>query len=73
MALSSTEAEYMALTQGVKEALWLAPLLCDLGALSHGKQIRQLQSHNQGAIVLTNNALYHAWSKHIDIQIHLIR
>jgi len=35
VALSSTEAEYIALTQGVKESLWLGGLLQDLGALAH--------------------------------------
>jgi len=35
IALSSTEAEYIALTQGVKESLWLGGLRQDHGALNH--------------------------------------
>ena len=31
MALSTTEAEYMAITEVVKEAIWLQGLLDDLG------------------------------------------
>jgi len=73
VALSSTEAEYMALTQGVKEALWLGELLKDLGALAHANKIREIQCDNQGAIALTKNPEYHARTKHIDIQFHFIR
>ena len=31
MALSTTEAEYMAISETVKEAIWLQGLLDDLG------------------------------------------
>jgi len=73
IALSSTEAEYMALTQGVKESLLLGELLEGLGALKHGKEIRKVQCDNQAAIALTKNPEYHARTKHIDIQYHFIR
>ena len=73
VALSSTESEYMALTQGVKEGLWLGELLGGLGARKHRKQIKQLQCDNQGTIALTRNPEYHARTKHIDIQFHFIR
>ena len=63
----------MALTQGVKEALWLGKLLGDIGALNHITSIREIQSDNQGAIALTKNPEYHARTKHIDIQYHFIR
>ena len=73
VALSSTEAEYMSLTQGIKEALWLGELLSDLGAPRHKTEIRQVQCDNQGAITLTRNPQYHARTKHIDIQYHFVR
>jgi len=60
VAFSSTEAEYMAVTQGVKEALWLRGLLGDLGALNHRNEIKQLQCDNEGAIAQTKNPEYHA-------------
>ena len=71
--LSSTEAEYMALTLGVKESLWLGELLSDIGATQHRDEILQIQCDNQGAIALTRNPEYHARTKHIDIQYHFIR
>jgi len=70
---SSTEAEYIALTQGVKKSLWLQELLKDLGALKHRGEIHQIQCDNQGAIALTRNPEYHARTKHVDIQFHFIR
>jgi len=73
VALSSTEAEYMALTQGVKESLWLQQLLHDLGALKHQREIQPIECDNQGAIALTKNPEYHARTKHVDIQFHFIR
>jgi len=73
VALSSTEAEYMSLTQGIKEALWLGELLSDLGAPRYKTEIRQVQCDNQGAIALTRNPQYHARTKHIDIQYHFVR
>ena len=52
VALSSTEAEYMALTQAVKESIWLQAILDDLGARKHLEEIRTINIDNQGAIAL---------------------
>ena len=73
VALSSTEAEYMALTQAVKESIWLQALLLDLGAQKHLEEIRNIYIDNQGAIALARNPEYHARTKHIDIQYHFVR
>ena len=73
VALSSTEAEYMALTQAVKESLWLQAILQDLGANKHAREIRNIYIDNQGAMALARNPEYHARTKHIDIQYHFIR
>jgi len=54
VALSSTEAEYMALTQAVKESIWLQGLLQDLGARYHLEEMQNInwiimkQSHLLG-------------------------
>ena len=73
MVLSSTEAEYMALTQAVKEVLWLRTLLVELGAPRHATEIATISCDNQGAIALSRNPGFHARSKHIDIRYHFIR
>ena len=73
VALSSTEAEYMALTQAVKESLWLQALLSDLGAKKDLSEIRNICIDNQRAIALAHNPEYHARTKHIEIQYHFIR
>jgi len=73
VALSSTEAEYMFLTQAVKESIWLQAILGDLGAIRHADQMRNINVNNQGAIALARNAEFHACTKHIEIQYHFLR
>ena len=73
IALSSTEAEYMALTQATKESIWLQGLLEDLRARKHLKELRGISIDNQGALALAKNPEFHARTKHIDIQYHFIR
>jgi len=73
IALSTTEAEYMAMALAAKEILWLRVLLDELGAFNHIKPMSQLNGDNQGAIALAKNPEYHARTKHIDIQYHFIR
>ena len=71
VALSSTEAKYMALTQAAKEAIWLQGLLSELGI----KETRPttILEDNQGCIALAKNPTSHARTKHIDIRHHFIR
>ena len=67
IALSSTEAEYMALTLAVKEVLLLRTLFGEIGELQHAIEISTIYCDNQGAITLTKNPRFHGRSKHIDI------
>ncbi|KRZ81709.1 Retrovirus-related Pol polyprotein from transposon TNT 1-94 [Trichinella sp. T8] len=71
IALSTVEAEYMALTEGVKEVKWICQLLMDLGR----NQVTPtpLFSDNQGAAFLTKNPQHHTRTKHIDIRYHFTR
>ena len=73
VALSSTEAVYMALTPAVKQSLWLQGLLCDVEAIRHSEELQNIKVDNQGAIALARNAEFHARTKHIDIQYHFVR
>ena len=69
IALSTTEAEYMAVTEAFKEVIWMHDLINDLGIL---------QEHidgfcdSQSAICLSKNQVHHARTKHIDVCFHSI-
>ena len=67
--LSTTEAEYMAITEAVKEAIWLQGLLDDLGV---GQKQVTMFCDSQSAIHLAKNQVYHARTKHIDVRYHFV-
>jgi len=71
VALSTTEAEYMAITHATKEAVWLRTLLKELGYEQTGATT--IYEDNQSCISLAKNPVHHARTKHIDIQHHFIR
>ncbi|KAE9280198.1 hypothetical protein PF008_g28193 [Phytophthora fragariae] len=66
LALSSTEAEYMALSDCVKECIWMRRLLKDIGAEQVGDTV--IYKDKQGAMALAKNVGYQARTKHIDIR-----
>ena len=70
VALSTTEAEYMALCHASKEAIWIQKLLLDLG-IENTEII--LYEDNQGCLALANNPVNHTRTKHIDVQYHFVR
>jgi hypothetical protein len=71
VALSTTEAEYMALSEGVKEAIYLQRLLQELGADEMIGSV--VFCDNKGSLRLAENPTFHARSKHIDIRHHFVR
>lgn len=71
VALSTAEAEYMALTSATQEAVWLRQLLSDLKNKQTGPML--ILEDNQAAICMAKNAQYHGRAKHIDIKYHFIR
>jgi len=76
VALSSTEAEYMALTECSKEVIYLQNTINDLNQslqLNIPKNIPVIMEDNTGAIKLGHNAEFHKRTKHIDIKYHFIR
>lgn len=70
VALSSTEAEYMALSEATKDAIYMRKLLESFGI--NLKSVT-LKNDNLGAQKLAVNPVYHARTKHIDIRHHFIR
>ena len=71
VALSSCEAEYMALCSAVQEGKYLMSFLNEV--LSLGQTKFTLFNDNQGASALAKNPVNHKRSKHIDIRFHFIR
>ena len=71
IALSSCEAEYVALTSAFKEARFLRQIFADINGSE--RQAVKLFADNQGAIALAKNPVHHQRSKHIDIRYHFIR
>lgn len=71
VATSTTEAEYMALALGTKEAIWLRRLLGELGVVTRGPT--PILVDNQSCIRLAKNPENHQLTKHIDTQFHFIR
>ena len=71
VAKSTTEAEYVALSQATQEAIWLRRLLSDLGCKADGPTL--IKEDNQGAIEIARNPKFHNRTKHIDMTFHFIR
>jgi hypothetical protein len=72
VALSTTEAEYMAMCQAIREASWLRQLLIELGVCQKNEPI-EVHADNKSAIALGKNPEFHKRSKHIDVQYHYVR
>lgn len=70
VALSSTEAEYMAIIDACKEAIYLRNLINEIHG---GFNCITVYNDNQGANKLCYNPVFHERSKHIDIRYHFIR
>ena len=70
MALSMTEAKYIAATQAMKEALWICTFLGEIAR----PLLKPITIHldNISAISITKNDEYHPHMKHINIRYHFI-
>jgi hypothetical protein len=71
VALSSCEAEYIAATTALTQALWLVRLLSDLLGKDTGAV--ELRVNSKSALALAKNPVFHEWSKHIRVRYHFIR
>jgi hypothetical protein len=70
--LSSTEAEYLALADAGKEAIYFKDIVNDLGIIKIDAPLA-LYEDNKGAIDLAHNPKFHSKTNHIDIRHHFIR
>jgi hypothetical protein len=71
-SLSSTQAEYVALSEAAREACWLRNLYTELGLLNE-EQPTVIVGNNEGAIALTQNPQFHKQTKHIEVRWHWIQ
>lgn len=68
--MSTTEAEYIAIIEAVKDAIWLQGLRKELGIRQEAITIF---CDSQSTIQLAKNQVYDARTKHIDVWYHFIR
>ena len=70
VALSTTEAEYVAVTEAANELVWLKGFLKEL---KRNQTDGILYSDSQSAIHLAKNPAFHSRTKHIEVKYHFIR
>ena len=70
VALSTTEAEYIALNMTVREAVWLHKLLVDLS--EHVLDSTIIHYGNQSCVKISDNPVFHEKLNHIEIKYHFI-
>ena len=71
VALSTTEAEYVAASNATKECIWLQQLLSDIK--EDISKPTTVFIDNQSAIRLIKNPEFHSRTKHIDVSFHFVR
>ena len=71
MAQSTIEAEFVAATATVNQALWLRKILVDL----HMKQTQGIEVFvdNQATIAISYNLVFHGKTKHFNVKLFFLR
>jgi hypothetical protein len=62
----------MALINGAKESIWPRRLIAKIQIMD-SSEATKLMCNNQNAIKLSENPMFHDWTKHITIKHHFIR
>ena len=75
VSLSTSEAEYIALSLAIQEGKWVHRLLCEIldAAMDKSEPELTIMEDNQSCIKMTKNPVNHGRAKHIDIKYHHIR
>ena len=71
VALSSAEAEFRCIKNGLMEVLWLKRLMSELGLVS--QKACQLFCDNKAAISIVENPVQHDRTKHVEVDRHFIK
>ena len=71
VALSTAEAEYVALSSATQEVMWLRQLISELRSAPTKATV--LYEDNQSAIAMARNAQFHGRAKHIALRHHFVR
>ena len=71
VALSTTELEYIGLSNAGQHLAWLWTFFDEIGHPQKGPT--QLFCDNQAAIILSRNPQFQAWTKHIQQKYHFVR
>ena len=71
VAQSTVEAEFIAATATVNQALWLKKILCDLFLQQKNKT--RIFVDNQATIALADNPMCHGKTKHFNIKLYFLR
>lgn len=72
MALSTCEAEYMALAATTQESMYLVQLLKGIDSSKQHVPVK-IYEDNQGTIALSKNPVCRQRSKHVDIKYNFVR
>ncbi|KAH9304598.1 hypothetical protein KI387_009002, partial [Taxus chinensis] len=70
VAMSTTEAEYVAATEASKEMIWMSRFMEELGK---EQEDYRLYSDSQSVIHLAKNSTFHSRMKHIQLRYHFIQ
>ncbi|GJR68124.1 cysteine-rich receptor-like protein kinase 8 [Tanacetum coccineum] len=65
------KAEYRAMALTCCKVTWVVSLLKDLGLTDLG--LVDLHYDNQAALHIDDNPVFHAWTKHIEVDCHFVR
>ena len=73
VADSTTEAEYIAISEAAKEAVWIRKFITELGVVPSIADPIELYCNNNGAIAQAKEPHSHKRTKHILRHFHLIQ
>ena len=65
------EAEFIAATATVNQALWLQKILSDLSM--EEREPTEISVYNQAAIAISHNPVFHGKTKHFNIKLYFYR